>query len=79
MGQVALSRSVRATHVPPAEEANVGYLAGTIIAYAVVSGLILVAVIYAQHELHAPASRPAPVCAAAQLRLVVAGCEAEDF
>jgi hypothetical protein len=37
----------------------VGYLAGTIIA--VLSGAILVAVIYVQHELHGPASRPAPV------------------
>jgi hypothetical protein len=36
----------------------VGNLAGTIIA--VVAGLILLAVIYVQHELHGSASRPAP-------------------
>lgn len=45
-----------------------GYLAGTIIA--VVSGLILVAVTYVQHELHGPASRPAPVYAASAARRV---------
>ena len=45
-----------------------GYLAGTIIA--VVSGLILVAVIYVRHELHGPASRPAPVYAASAARRV---------
>ena len=45
-----------------------GNLAGTIIA--VVAGLILVAVIYVQHELHGPASRPAPVYAAIGARRV---------
>ena len=43
-----------------------GYLAVTIIA--VVSGLILVAVIYVQHELHGPASRPALVYPASAVR-----------
>jgi hypothetical protein len=46
----------------------VGNLAGTIIA--VVAGLILVAVVYVQHELHGPASRPAPVYAASAARRV---------
>ena len=45
-----------------------GYLAGTIIA--VVSGLILMAVIYVQHELHGPASRSAPVYAGTAARRV---------
>ncbi len=43
-----------------------GYLAGTIIA--VVSSLILLAVIYVQHELHGPASRPAQLYAASAER-----------
>jgi hypothetical protein len=46
----------------------VGNLAGTIIA--MVAGLILVAVSYVQHELHGPASRPAPVYAASAARRV---------
>lgn len=43
-----------------------GYLGATIIT--VVSGLILLAVIYLQHELHGPASRPTPVWAATAAR-----------
>ena len=45
-----------------------GNLAGTIIA--VVAGLILMAVIYTQHKLHGPASRPAPVYGASAARKV---------
>jgi hypothetical protein len=46
----------------------VGNLAGTIIA--VVAGLILMAVVYVQHELHGPASRSAPVYAVSAARRV---------
>jgi hypothetical protein len=46
----------------------VGNLVGTIIA--MVAGLILVAVIYVQHELHGLACRPAPVYAASAARRV---------
>ena len=45
-----------------------GTLAGIIIA--MVAGLILVAVSYVQHELHGPATRPAPVYAASAARRV---------